>query len=318
MILSEGRLRAVPTVFRAMTGLRVEEFEALARAVVPAVAAAAAAEQERRRGRPRRRAAGGGHPFTLSFREQVLLVVVWLRVYPTSPVLGFLFGVSHPTVLRTIARVLPILEQAGRDTMRLPGHGERGRRSRRDLPDLLAAIPELAVIVDTFEQRVQRPRDREEADRYYSGKKKQHTLKTQVATDRHTGKIVDVPDSVCGPTNDLALLKASGLLDRLDPDVGALGDLAYVGMAPLHPTGLAFTPRRKPREKPRPPDDLAYNAAFAAARISVEHTIGRLRRYQSLSQLDRHHRQAHAARVRAVAGLVNRQLDHRFGALTCA
>jgi DDE superfamily endonuclease/Helix-turn-helix of DDE superfamily endonuclease len=318
MILSERRMREVPAAFRALTGLRLEEFDALARELVPAVAAAATAEQDRRRGRARRRAAGGGHPFSLSFREQLLLVVIWLRVYPTSPVLGFLFGVSHPTVLRTIGRVLPLLEQAGRDTMRLPGHGERGRRSRRDLPDLLAAIPELAVIIDTFEQRVQRPRDQEAADRSYSGKQKQHTLKTQIATDQQTGKIVDVPDSVCGPTHDLALLKASGLLDRLDPDVGALGDLAYVGIAPLHPTGLGFTPRRKPREKPRPPDDSVYNTAFAAARIGVEHTIGRLRRYQALTQLDRHHRQAHAARVRAVAGLVNRQLDHRFGALTCA
>lgn len=315
MILSEWRLREKPGVFLAMTGLRLEEFDALARDVVPAVAASASAAQDQRRGRRRQRAAGGGHPFALTFRAQLLLVGIWLRVYPTSPVLGFLFGISHPTVLRTIARVLPILEQAGRDTMRLPGHSQRGRRSRRSLPELLAAIPELTVIIDTFEQRVQRPRDQEEADRHYSGKKKQHTLKSQVAIDGQTGKIVDIPASVCGPTSDLTVLRASGLLDRLDPDVGALGDLAYVGMVPLHPTGRGFTPRRKPREKPRPPEDIAYNTAFAAVRITVEHTIGRLRRYQALSQLDRHHRQGHTARVRAVAGLVNRQLDHRFGAL---
>jgi hypothetical protein len=315
MILSEARLREVPAACRALTGMRSEEFDALANDLVPLVADGVAAERDRRRGRRPRRAAGGGHPFTRSFRAQLLLTVVWLRVYPTSPVLGFLFGISHPTVLRTIGRVLPILERAGRDTMRLAGHGAPGRRSRRRLPELLAAIPELVVIVDTFEQRVQRPRDRDEADRYYSGKKKQHTLKAQVATDRVTGKVVDVPESVCGPTNDLALLKASGLLDRLGPDVGALGDLAYVGMAPLHPTGLGFTPRRKPRQQPRPPEDVVYNTAFAAERISVEHTIGRLRRYQALTQLDRHHRRHHTARVRAVAGLVNRQLDHRFGAL---
>ena len=316
MILSEARLRGSPAAFRAMTGLQLAEFDALAREVVPSIAAAVEAGRARRRGRPSRRAPGGGHPFSLSLRERLLLVVIWLRVCPTSPVLGFLFGVSHPTVLRAIALVLPILEQAGRDTMRLPGHGERGRRSRRDLPDLLAALPDLAVIVDTFEQRVQRPRDRDEADRHYSGKKKQHTLKAQVAIDADSGKVVDVPDSACGPTSDLAVLKASGLLDRVDPDVGVLGDLAYGGMAPLHPAGLGFTPRRKPREQPRPPEDVAYNTAFAAARIGVEHTIGRLRRYQALTHLDRHHRQAHGARVRAVAGLVNRQLDHRFGALT--
>jgi len=319
MILSEARLRERPAVFRAMTGLDLAEFDALATDVVSTVEAEAAAEAERRRcGQRRQRAAGGGHPFALSFRAQLLLTVIWLRVYPTSPVLGFLFGISHPTVLRTIARVLPILEQAGRDTMRLPGHGQRGRRSHRSLNDLLVAIPDLTIIVDSFEQRVQRPRDQEAADRYYSGKKKQHTLKSQIAIDGETGKVVDVSESVCGPTADLTLLKASGLLDQVDPDVGVLGDLAYVGMAPLPPAGLGFTPRRKPREQPRPPEDIVYNTAFAAERITVEHTIGRLRRYQALTQLDRHHRQGHAARVRAVAGLVNRHLDHRFGALICA
>ena len=38
----------------------------------------------------------------------------------------------------------------------------------------------------------------------------------------------------------------------------------------------------------------------------MEHSINRLRRYQALSQVDRHHRRNHTARVRAVAGLVNR------------
>lgn len=226
MILSEARLREVPVAFRAMTGLQSDEFEALAQDIVPSIAVAVTAEQDRRRGRQRRRAAGGGHPFTLSFREQLRLVVVWRRVYPTSPVLGVLCGVSHPTVLRTLARVLPLLEQAGRDTMRLPGHGERGRRSQRQLPELLAAIPDLAVIVDTFEQRVQRPRDQGEADRYSSGKQQQPTLKRQVAIEAGSGKIVDVPDSVCGPTSARTLLKASGLRDRVDPEVGVLGDLA--------------------------------------------------------------------------------------------
>jgi DNA-binding transcriptional ArsR family regulator len=304
--MSEGRLRQHPAAFVALTGLRPDEFEALARDVVPALAVA----EHARRSRPgRRRAVGGGHPFARAARARLLLTVIWLRQYPTAVVLGFLFGVSHPTVLRALARTRPVLEQAGLATLRPPA---RGRRSRRDLDDLLRDVPELAVLVDTFEQRVQRPRERAEADRHYSGKKKQHTLKSQVAVEPHTGRGVDVSDSVCGPTHDLALLRASGLLDRLPPGVGVLGDLAHVGVAVLHPHGLGFTPRRKPRGRDRPPEDVAYNTAFASARIPVEHTIGRMRRYQALTQPDRHHRRGHAARVRAVAGLANRQLEHRF------
>lgn len=301
MMMRYGRLRRHPTVFRAMTGLDVAGFDALYAEFVPRFAAA----ERRRLSRPdRRRAIGGGHPFELDERDQLLLAVVWLRRYPINAVLGYLFGVEETTALRTVHRVLPILEAAGLDTMR---RADPGKGKRPDLDALLRETPALAVVVDTFEQRVQRPRDRATADTYYSGKKKQHTLKTRVAV-REDGRVTDVAASVRGPTADLTLLKESTLLERLPPDVGTLGDLAYVGIAALHPTGLGATPRRKPRGQPRPAEDVAYNTAFARRRIVVEHTSGRLRAYQALAQTDRHHRERHTMRVRAVAGLVNRRL----------
>ena len=100
-----------------------------------------------------------------------MLTVVWLRVYPIHEVLGYLFGVSDSTVSRTIARVLALLEQAGRDTMRMP---DPGRKRRRQLDDLLRDTPELALMIDSFEQKIQRPKDPDERDGFYSGKKR-HT-----------------------------------------------------------------------------------------------------------------------------------------------
>ena len=308
VILRERALRQHPAVFRAMTGLTVAQFDAVLLEALPRYAAA---ERARLGGRPRRRAIGAGRKYTLPHRDHLLLAIVWLRRYPTNVVLGYLFGVSEYVALRTVQRVVPLLEALGLDTMRLPDPG-RGRR--RDLDELLRATPRLAVLIDTFEQRVQRPTDRAEADAYYSGKKKQHTLKTQVAIDERDGQVVDVPPSVRGPTADIALLKESRLLERLPEGVGGLGDLAYLGIADLHPQGLGATPRRKPRGQPRPPEDVAYNRAFARRRVGVEHTIGRLRVFEALTQPDRHHRRGHTARVRAVAGLVNRQLRRRRAA----
>ena len=112
-----------------------------------------------------------------------------------------------------------------------------------------------------------------------------------------------------GPTHDLTLLKGSGLLARLAPAVGALGDLADVGIAAAHPGGLGAPPRRQPRGQPRPPEDVAYNRAFARRRVVAEHTIRRVRVFEAVTQTDRHHRRGHTGRVRAVSGLVNRQLD---------
>ena len=305
MLLRYAHLARYPTVFRAMTGLTVAQFDALALDLQPRYAAA----EQRRLARPiRRRAIGGGRKCMLARRDHLLLTVVWLRRYPISAVLGFLFGVSQPTARRTVRRVVPLLEAAGLDTMRLP---DPGKGHRRDLDALLAETPALAVLIDTFEQRVQRPRYRAEADRYYSGKKQQHTLKTQVAIDEWDGSVVDVPPSVRGPTADITLLQDSGLLERLPEGGGGLGDLAYVGIADLHPQGLGATPRRKPRGQPRPPQDIASNRAFARRRVRVEQTIRRLRVFEALTQPDRHHRRGHTARVRAVAGLVNRQLRAR-------
>lgn len=325
MILRYKVLRHHPRVFQSMTGLRLPEFEELFEEVLPlhmqTYRQHLEAQRQQRRQAPRVRAVGGGPAFTLEARDQMLLVVVWLRQYATHEVLAYLFGVSDSSVSRLIQRVLPLLEQSGRDTMRMP---DPGRKRRRTLDALLQATPQLAVLIDSFEQRVQRPRsgsgsEHPQKDVFYSGKKKQHTLKSQVAVDEITGQIVDVAPSVPGPTADLKLLAESGLLERLPLGVGALGDLAYVGLGALHPQGqeLGSTPRRKPRGRERPPADAAYNTAFARRRITVEHSIGRLRRYQSLTQMDRHHRQQHSARVCAVAGLVNRQITHRRLDLFC-
>lgn len=302
MILRLARLRCSPAIFRNLTGLTVALFDQM----LPDLRRAFSAQRRRRLDRPQRqRAFGGGDGFDLEPDDQFLLTIFWLRHYPTQEVLGYLFGVSDSTAKRSVDRCLPLLEKAGRDTMRMPDPG-RGRR--KDLSTLLKETPDVAVLIDTFEQPVQRPKKRQK--RFYSGKKKRHTLKSQVAVDEETGAIVDVAESVPGPTADIKVLKKSKLLGRLPRGVGGIGDLAYVGIAELHPEGLGATGRRKPRGQPRSLADRRYNKAFSRRRIRVEHGIGRLRRYQAVTQTDRHFRKGHTARVRAVAGLVNRMLDH--------
>ena len=283
-------------IFQKCTGISVKEFDGLLQEVIPSYLEAEGARLQRP---ARRRAPGAGHPFELTQRNQVLMTLVWLRLYPIHEVLGYLFGVSDSTVSRMIERVLPLLEQAGRDTMRLP---DPGKKRRRQMSALLQAIPELTVVIDSFEQHVQRPPN---DNSHFSGKKKQNTLKSQIVVNGQSGRIVDISVSVAGPTSDLSLLKQSGLLEQLPQEYGAAGDLGYLGLDKLHP--LAFLPRRKPRGKPRPAEDKLYNTAFSSFRVIVEQTIGRLRRFQSLSQMDRQHRRQHGARVAAVAGLVNRQ-----------
>jgi hypothetical protein len=305
MILRYRQLSLHPNLFLKLTGLRLCEFQSLLKEVQPLLQA----QRLARLNRPeRKRAIGGGDKASLDERDQILLAIVWLRIYPTNELLGYLFGVSDATVSRLIQRLIPLLAKSGNDKMK---RADPGRKHRLALPELLKELPELALIVDSFEQKVQRPQTRSEADTYYSGKKKQHTLKNQITIEAKTGRVVHVSQSVVGPTADFNLLEQSGLLENLPAQIGVMGDLGYVGLATRLP-GQGSTPRRKPRAKERPLEDVAYNTAYAKVRIEVEHTIGRVRTYQALAQTDRHHRKLHTERVQAVSGLVNHQIDNRL------
>jgi DDE superfamily endonuclease/Helix-turn-helix of DDE superfamily endonuclease len=299
-------LRGYAPVFLSMTGLRVEEFDTLAKEVLPQFEGA---ESQRLARTTRQRAVGGGEKPHLDSRDQLLLTIIWLRQYPTHDVLGFFFGVSQPTVGRYIERMLPILEQAGRDTMR--GH-DPGRKRRRSLAALLDDVPDLARVVDSFEQRVQRPKVVADRDGWYSGKKRMHTVKSQIVVESESGWIRNVADSVKGRVSDIKLIEVSRVLDHLPNLTGMMGDAAYQGIAKLH--ALGCSPCKKPIRGELTEMQIAYNHAFSQRRIIVETIINRLRRYQSLTQMDRQHRQTHTARVCAVAGLVNRQLRHRMAA----
>jgi DDE superfamily endonuclease/Helix-turn-helix of DDE superfamily endonuclease len=304
MIFRYETLSKHSAIFQNCTGLRLAEFESLTSDVLPRLLTARQARLERP---DRKRAVGAGAPAQLSLRDQLLMTVIWLRLYPTNELLGYFFDVSDSTTSRTIHFVLPHLEASGRDTFR---QTDPGRKHRRTMPELLNAIPKLSVLVDSFEQRVQRPPDASQKE-YFSGKKKCHTLKNQITVCASTGLIVDVSESVPGPTADIKLFEQSGVVKRLPSQTAYGGDLGYQGLSKVVPNGQGFTPYKKPRGKERPPEQIAYNRDFASWRVEVEHKIGRIRQYNSLSQTDRHHRQHHTARTVAVAGLANRQMIAR-------
>ena len=292
MIARLATLRRHPAVFRSLTGLSVAVFDALAEDVGPLLAAADVARLDHP---DRERAMGGGRKCGLTPVDQVLLAVAWLRTYPTDAVLAFLFGVSESAARRTRKRVVPVLAQAGKDGMRMP---DPGRGKRKDLPALAADTPGLGVLVDSFEQPTERPTRGQR--RYYSGKKKRHTLKSQLVVAEGTGKVADVSVSVPGPTADVKLLERSKVLRKVRPGVAVVGDLAYVGAGKLKAGVVVVTPRRKPRGQPRSRADRKYNRGVSRRRIRVEHTIRRVRIFQAVTQVNRHGRQRHEDRVRAV------------------
>src|SRR6516165_9626183 len=158
------RLKRCPFAFRRLTGITPTAFDRLMDQLTPRYEQA----QARRKGRPgRRRRPGAGRKHALALADRLLMLLIYYRTYVTHAFLGFLFAVDDSAVGRNINPLRPLL--AG--IFRIP---ER----RVDLTE--EEIREL--FFDATERPTRRPkRGRREFD---SGKKKRHTIKTQVVVVR--------------------------------------------------------------------------------------------------------------------------------------
>ena len=146
MICRYSNLKTRAKLFLVMTGLQLQEFAVLLEDVSTEYAAM---RRKHLKKEGRQRAVSGGMELCLQMQDQVLLTIIWLRHYPIHEVLGYLFGVSDTTSGRVTNWILPILEKLGRDQMKMP---DPGRKRRKKLHELLSEIPDLSIVIDTFEQ----------------------------------------------------------------------------------------------------------------------------------------------------------------------
>lgn len=306
-MLSYDALSLRPAAFRSLTGMAPADFDALLADFVAAQAERRRVATTTKRGTPRRRACGAGHPLALDDRHRLLLALAWLRLYPTYEVLGLLFGLDRGNAHRNAEDVLATL--AALETFPF----ERPPADRKRLGSVAAvmdAFPQVRLVIDAKQQRVERPRGEARQRPFYSGKKRCHTLKTQVAV-LPDGRLGAVSESVPGGAgHDLTPLRRSGLLDRLDPeaDEGAMLDKGYVGAGDGYPDLPLFLPHRAWRGRPLTEEQKADNRLVARYRIVVEHTLAQMARYQALRQLWRSDVGRHGRAVRAVAVLVDRRI----------
>jgi DDE superfamily endonuclease len=295
-----------PGAFRSLTGMTPDEFDNLLTAFRDAQGRRRRHSRTTRTGQPRRRAAGAGHPHDHDDRHRLLLALVWLRVYPTYELLGFFFDLHRRNAQLNVRDVLATLDTLDDFPFDRPG---RDRTKVRSAAEVMAAFPEVRVIIDSKEQRVNRPTGYDAQKPYYSGKKKAHTVKTQVVVDP-CGRIESVGDSVPGGANhDLPLLCGSGVLEQLAEGEAAMVDKGYVGVKNYYPDVPVVIPFKATRNHPLTEEQEAYNRAVTRCRIVVEHTMAPLNRFTVLRQVFRgQQRGRHGRVIRVVARLVNRRL----------
>ena len=310
-MLTYEKARRSPKIFKAIAGMSPQQFDSLYAEVAKLYGEA---EFARLNSKPRKRGVGAGRRFALDLRERLFMLLFYYRTYVTQILVGLVFNVGQATVSRDIANLEPVVRRC----VPLPRSCIWRPTRPGPLRDLEKIIPGLAVLIDASEQPVYRPQDDQTQKKYYSGKAKRHTMKTQYTTT-YDGLIVHKSASVEGSKHDFALFKQDNaafptdLPHGVDATQGSggrtrtidIGNSAYSGMQKQYPDRDARTSIKRKPGRELTPEEKAYNRALSRIRILVEHAIRRIKIFRVMGDRYRNPRRKYNLINDIVCGLVN-------------
>jgi len=287
---------------KAMTGLSQYEFHQLA----PAFEEALYLHKLNRPGRLRK--PGGGIKGHLpDATAKLFFILFYIKAYPTMDVLGCLSGKSSGRCTEAVHLYLAILEKALGRKVQMP------LRKINSVEELLQKFPDARdVFLDGTERPIQRPKRGKQNKRTYSGKKKQHTKKTVILSDKDK-RILFVSPTKPGRRHDKRLSDRELIAEKLPPDVALWADSGLQGIDKKRPPGsLNFIAKRGRKDRPLTKAERAENHVISSFRIVVEHAIGGMKRYNATANKLRNKPGMFEDRVMQVAaGLWNYHLAYR-------
>jgi len=222
----------------------------------------------------------------LGIEQRVLIALEYWREYRTYFHIGSSWSVSESTVCRIVHWVEDRLMASGQ--FRLPGKKQ-----------LVRGFGQPAVVVmDVTETPIERPKRHQRW--FYSGKKKQHTLKCQLVIEQTTGRIICTYFGK-GRRHDFKLFQASGI--HFHPQIESLQDKGYQGIQKLHAN--SHLPHKKPRGGQLTPAQKLDNRALARRRVVIEQTNRCLKIVRILAERYRNRRRRFGLRCNLIAALYN-------------
>jgi hypothetical protein len=290
-MLTYANLKAKSKTFLSVTGLTPGEFLFL----FPVFSNNYQTKQASHtlNGKPRQRKPGGGVKGSLCHPEDKLLfILVYLKTYPLQTLHGAQFGLSQPQTNFWIHRLLPLAQHALADLGLVPARDPKTWASRP-----IAAETALDVILDGTERRRQRPRDADQQQEHYSGKKKAHTDKNLVLVSADTGVIRYLGQTHGGRHHDKSIADAEDLRYPVGTLLGK--DTGFQGYEPMGV--LTYQPKKKPKGRELSPGDKGLNRILCKTRIRVEHAIAGIKRSRIVKEILRNTKPGFSDAVMEVA-----------------
>jgi hypothetical protein len=227
----------------------------------------------------------GGNPNGLVVGDKLLITLRYYRHYDTMESIGDDFGRTKSTVCRCVQWVEDTLSADGR--FPLPG------------TKALQAEGVKTVGIDVMEHSIERPKVAQED--WYSGKKKRHTVKSQIIGDRDTQLIYDV-DEAKGSVHDFTMCKMT-LLMMVGLMIIIFADSGYQGIVDYHEQSLI--PIKKGKNRLLSEEEKSYNRELSRKRVFIENINARIKVFNIMSYPYRNRRKRHLLRTKLIGAIRN-------------
>jgi len=295
-MLTYEKLSRTPRLFRTFTGFTCEEFD---RIYAQLEKKYPKHEQKRLRKKNRKRAIGAGRKFKLPLKERMLMLLFYYRLYTNLALAGFLFDLNLSNVSRNITMMEPLIKTC----IPIPEKITKQTQRIHDMDELLTLYPELKAFIDATEQEIPRPKNKRRRKNYYSGKKKKHTVKTQIMVNKK-GLILHKTKHRNGKIHDYELFKKTGP-PPVPPDIEIGVDKGYQGIEKDYPHLKVKIPVKKKKNQELSKQDKRRNKKLSKERVIVEHTISRMKKFRIMNEEFRNQLKRYDRMTSIVCGLVN-------------
>ena len=303
-MLSYDRLSRKPLLFKSFTGLTVKEFDNIYKKEVAKRYGRHEIQRLSAKRKERERSMGAGRHFKLNTKNRFLMLLVYYRLYITYTLAGFLFDLDQSNICRDIQKIellvrkcVPIPQKICHITKRL-----------KTPEEVEKYFPGFMAFIDSTEQQIPRPENRRRRKAYYSGKRKRHTVKTQLMVNNQ-GVIIHKTKHKKGHRHDYDIYKKNHPVTPCN--IANVFDLGYLGVEKDYPEQLSSLPYKKKKDLELSAEEKERNKSHSKRRIVIEHTICRMKKYRILADVFRNKLRKHDRVSDIVSGLVNyRIMNH--------
>lgn len=214
---------------------------------------------------------GGRNP-SLCIEDLLLMTLKYYREYPTFSSLGLTFGINKSNVFRWVIKIENMLNDIFENIINIETKCSDFNKEGKEI-----TISE--KLVDVTECTIQRPKNFELQEYYYSGKKKKHTIKIQLIIDEKTKEIVSIAFDA-GSVHDFQLFKNT--TKDLNDLICFLADSGYQGITSIFKNSMI--PKKKSKHNPLTDQDKELNKLISSIRITIEHVNCQLKIFRILSE----------------------------------